>query len=60
MDNLLIAQLKAKHDEIGETIAAAEKTNAFLAIGYAKKAAADSHELIGEMLNCLIVLSKAQ
>ena len=60
MDRRLMTQLQAKHAQIGKTIDAAEKSSPFNAIFHAKKAAADSHELMGEMLNCLIVLSKAQ
>jgi hypothetical protein len=60
MDELLMKRLMKKHAQIGQTIEAAEKSNPFQAIFHAKKAAADSHQLLGEMLLCLSAISKAQ
>ena len=59
MDELTIKRLMTKHAQIGQTIEAAQ-TNPFQAIFHAKKAAADSHELLGEILLCLSAISKAQ
>ncbi|MPY23911.1 hypothetical protein [Shewanella sp. YLB-07] len=59
MDKLLV-ELQTKHAAIGATIEAAEKANPFQAIFYAKKAAADSHHLLGDMLKCLSALNEAQ
>ena len=60
MDDLKIKQLRKQHTQIGNTIEAAEKSNPFNAIFHAKKAAADSHELMGEMLDCISELRKAK
>ena len=60
MDKQLVKRLMSKHEQIGHTIEAAEKAGPFHAIFYAKKAAADSHELLGEMLLCLSELSESQ
>ncbi|MCW3173758.1 hypothetical protein [Shewanella subflava] len=42
--------LRQQHAKIGLSIEAAEKANPFVAMTIAKKAAADSHELIGLLI----------
>ncbi|BCV40855.1 hypothetical protein [Shewanella algae] len=55
-----INNLLNQHAEIGKTIEAAEKANPFVAVTLAKKAAAQSHELMGEFIKAIGDLSKTK
>jgi hypothetical protein len=42
--------LRQQHDKLAQTIDAAEKANPFVAMTLAKRAARDSHELLGGII----------
>jgi hypothetical protein len=42
--------LRQQHEKLGTTIDAAEKANPFVAMTLAKRAARDSHELLGGII----------
>ncbi|WP_185817542.1 hypothetical protein [Shewanella atlantica] len=46
-----VEKLKAEHVKIGSTIKAANKAMPFQAMTLAKKAAEQSHDLLGEIIN---------
>lgn len=45
--------LRTHHEKIGEMIDAAERANPFVALTIAKRAAAESHKLIGMVIDAI-------